>query len=427
MPRARGALTAALAVAASAVLPAAATASTFQEIDFRGQPPIAKTKVLDAGGLRLYARCATGDPHPMLRLFARSEVDDATLHANTDSSSPLFYSRNELDAGEASEVELTTPLGTGAGTRMGQLVYSAPGGAHVAIHWGSFSNVAVRKPCRFFGTAIVSPGADPPGASLQRISYRPSGADEATTFFERGGLRLRGSCSTAGADDIDVRARSDVANATIHMQAFRREPDGDETQLSGGANDLDPGESLNLLGDVNADDAAIGRFVFSAPGGTEVVGRWLVEERDGYGDSRPCLFAGAARVAETGDSRALAYAVNPSAAATDVYLQNGLWLEGTCEAGPPVDVDILIRTTVDDAAFRIYTQGIGQSGSGGGDSVDPGVTLGFGVDDAMIGALVYSRPNGRAVTTDYLAEEVDGHGGTHDCLFAGAAERVIPG
>jgi hypothetical protein len=123
------------------------------------------------------------------------------------------------------------------------------------------------------------------GLSAAKVDYRAAAKTASTDILNIGGLILRATCNAG--PDIDVRADTTVAHATLHV-GFTRDPNN--TPVFRGANNLNPGASFDVLGP--SGDAAQGTLTYSTPGGVHVALTFQSEEADAFGATAACLFAG---------------------------------------------------------------------------------------------------------------------------------------
>jgi hypothetical protein len=278
-------------------------------------------------------------------------------------------------------------------------------------------------------------------AAVHRVDYRAADGDPAKddlTFFSKGGLQLVGDCSpgSGGADDdLDVIARTTVANSALHYNA--------QYQATGEAaaedDDFDPGEDEDILGTVGTDedgegaeglgidDDASGQIVYAKPAGGIVTVDWLAEEADAYGGARDCVFAGTAQVAKAGSKSAVDFSIDANGPGSGEFFfqRAGLRLQGNCDSNG--ETFVLGSTTVDHAAIAMTAQPGSSFAPYGFQSDDDFRTTDsfnplFDDLDHQSGQLLYSRPDGVVLTIDWMtegaADEPDTALGV-DCVFAG--------
>lgn len=133
------------------------------------------------------------------------------------------------------------------------------------------------------------------GVRLAKVDFRRNATLPQTTFFDEGGLQLRGTCTPG---DVAVVATSSAAvnTATIRSSAHdvgvNQTTDGTETlnevnAFIGGAVNVD------LLAE--DDDDVVGQTVYQAIGGSVVVVNWATD--DGVSTAEPdCSFYGSATI-----------------------------------------------------------------------------------------------------------------------------------
>jgi hypothetical protein len=114
----------------------------------------------------------------------------------------------------------------------------------------------------------------------------------------------------------------------------------------------------------------------------------------------------------------------------EFFAAGGLELSASCGAG--TDLTVIARTSVDNAMVRANRQGPGTDVTyaefDNFDIAGPfDLFAQLGGDDTEVGGqLIYSRPDGRHITVDWLANE-DSLAAEDQCLFAGVAEVAKPG
>ncbi len=125
------------------------------------------------------------------------------------------------------------------------------------------------------------------GLHAAKIDFRVPINTPATRLLDLGGLVLSATC--AAGPDLDVRATSTVAHATLHV-SWTKDPEN--TSFYRQDNDLNPGESFSLF--AQNDDGSQGTLVFTTPAGVSVSASFLGEEANAFGGSAACAFTGTA-------------------------------------------------------------------------------------------------------------------------------------
>ena len=125
------------------------------------------------------------------------------------------------------------------------------------------------------------------GFHAAKIDFRAPINTASTRVVDLGGLQLNASC--AAGPDLDVRAASTVAHATLHV-SWNKDPGN--VPFYRQDNDLNPGESFSLL--AQNDDGSQGTLVYTTPAGVSVSATFLGEEADAFGGTAACAFTGTA-------------------------------------------------------------------------------------------------------------------------------------
>jgi hypothetical protein len=125
------------------------------------------------------------------------------------------------------------------------------------------------------------------GIDAGKVDFRAPIPTASTQVLNMGGLVLSASCG-AGSD-LDVRASSTVAHATLHV-AWNKDPGN--VPFYRQDNDLNPGQSFSLL--AQNDHGAQGTVAYSTSSGVSVTLTFLSEEGDAFAGTAPCVFTGIA-------------------------------------------------------------------------------------------------------------------------------------
>jgi hypothetical protein len=267
---------------------------------------------------------------------------------------------------------------------------------------------------------LAAPAA---GATTKRVRYAVNPETPESTFFQGGGLKLRGSCL---GGNLQVLAGSVTDHASLHASSIDA-ADGGETHYIED-DDLNRNEFDGLLATLGADDAT-GQLVYSARDGTDVTVNWLAEEGDAFGGAKGCAFVGTARVAEKGAADDVVYQAGSNSRPKSFFKGGGLRLRGSCDGG---DLELTARSAQDHSTIHAGSIDV----SGGGTPAyteEDGFNSGENVhlldhlpDDDATGQLSYARRDGTNVTVTYLAEEGNAYGGARACAFAGTASVAQP-
>lgn len=269
---------------------------------------------------------------------------------------------------------------------------------------------------------LLSLPADALGA-VERVNYRAESPDGPRTFFDQGGLLLRGSCQ--GSEDLTVEARTKHNNALISHNVQSGGAFADEDL------DLDVGESHELL-DGNFLDSTSGQIVYARPGGKVVTIDWSgeteVNEIVTPGGDRDCGFFGAARVVDSGAADRINFRADAGEGPTTVLSRGGLTLTADCDGSEELTVEA--ASGVDDAMLHANQQDAETDHDAEyTDNLDEGDPIpNFLLTDDGAGQLIYARPDGKVVTVDFAAQDdADLFGNTADCAFVGTARVRDPG
>ncbi len=125
------------------------------------------------------------------------------------------------------------------------------------------------------------------GLHAGKIDFRAPTNTASTRLLDLGGLVLTATCGAG--PDLDVRAASTVAHATLHT-SWNKDPGN--VPFYRQDNDLNPGESFSLL--AQNDDGSQGTIVYTTPAGVTVSATFLGEEGDAFGGTAACAFTGTA-------------------------------------------------------------------------------------------------------------------------------------
>ena len=125
------------------------------------------------------------------------------------------------------------------------------------------------------------------GMHAAKIDFRAPINTASTRLLDLGGLVLSATCGVG--PDLDVRATSTVAHATLHV-SWNKDPGN--VPFYRQDNDLNPTESFSLL--AQNDDGSQGTLVYTTPAGVSTSVTFLGEEGDGFGATAACSFTGTA-------------------------------------------------------------------------------------------------------------------------------------
>ena len=125
------------------------------------------------------------------------------------------------------------------------------------------------------------------GLHAAKLDFRVPINTPATRLLDLGGLILTGTCGAG--PDLDVRATSTVAHATLHV-SWNKDPGN--VPFYRQDNDLNPGEDFSLL--AQNDDGSQGTLVYTTPAGISVSASFLGEEANAFGGTAACAFTGTA-------------------------------------------------------------------------------------------------------------------------------------
>jgi hypothetical protein len=272
-------------------------------------------------------------------------------------------------------------------------------------------------------------------ASNERVNYRAADNSPDDTFFAKGGLELTGSCDSG---NLSVIASTTVGDALIHYNAQAGSP------TAAFDNDFETTESHDIVGDLDAQDSAIGQIVFAKPGGVNVTIDWLSEEEGPFfGSDKNCVFTGHARKAPNDMEGRVNLRTNAGVGQDNIFFQrSGLQLvqAGAASCAASGTTEVSARSTVANAMIGDYGQYTNDPDTVDSDATDHDPNFDIGIGDEMFlsdagsmdqnssGHLVYARSGGTNVTVDYAAEE----GppvlfGDKNCVFVGSTRVAESG
>jgi hypothetical protein len=267
--------------------------------------------------------------------------------------------------------------------------------------------------------AALAPGSV--AASVKRIYYRGAAGGPSKTVLHAGGLRLTAQCASGMSGAVlSVTASSDVADASIHAN----EQPGDSSPGDYTENDdLMVGDPLPIYGSggMPLTAFAAGQIVYSKPTRGAVSVDFIAAQNGG--EANICRFAGTARVAPRGTGLVY-YRASPGAPPVKFFDRGGLVLRGIC-SGTDV-MTVRARTRGERATIHSNGQYLSPGIDYSEDNhLSPGETFDLGTAaDSEAGQLIYSRPDGRTLTIDFLSEEdIYGEPG---CAFAGTDDVAGP-
>jgi hypothetical protein len=291
--------------------------------------------------------------------------------------------------------------------------------------------------CACAALLVAAPTAS---ASNARVNYRAAANSDAEFFFDKGGLRLGGTCD-AGSQMI-IAADSNYDDALIHYNS-----QGGTTQFASDfRNDLDDVTFSPLITeDLGASDGAVGQIVYARPGGVNVTIDWLAEENSSglLGDpNKNCVFTGHARVAPNTEGGRVNFRNNTGPGPEQTFFSRGglslvQAMNSPCTVGPILDVSA--RSSVDDAMIGDYGQYTNDADTVDGriGAHDPNFDSGSSdemvlsddgsMDNNSAGHLVYARSGGKNISVDYAAEEGTNLFGDKGCAFVGSTRVTEPG
>jgi hypothetical protein len=125
------------------------------------------------------------------------------------------------------------------------------------------------------------------GLHAGKMDFRAPINTAPVRVLDLGGLVLSASC--AAGPDMDVRAATTVAHATLHV-SWNKDPGN--VPFYRQDNDLNPGESFSLL--AGNDDGSQGTLVYTTPAGVSVSATFMGEEANAFGGTAACAFTGTA-------------------------------------------------------------------------------------------------------------------------------------
>lgn len=267
--------------------------------------------------------------------------------------------------------------------------------------------------------------------ATERVNYRAESPDGPRTFFDHGGLILRGSCQEMQGDlHVDVETKFNNAVISLNGQ------DGDGSAVYAERTDFDIGDDLVLFDEFADDgDSSTGQIVYARPGGKVVTVDWAGEEAEDFiHGNRDCGFFGAARVVESGSADRINFRAEGGGSPTPILSRAGMTLTARCDDGHQLFVDA--TSAVDDAMIHHNAQSDDPSDNSafadhedefdGSDEVTIPVT--DGDSDSSNGHFIYARPDGKVLTVDWTAHEDESmFGNDTDCAFVGTARVRDPG
>jgi hypothetical protein len=261
-------------------------------------------------------------------------------------------------------------------------------------------------------------------ASTKPVRFAVNSDTPESTFFQAGGLKLRGSCL---GGSLQVLVGSVTDHSSFHASSIDGAGGGSTHYAED--DDLNRNEFDGLLATLGADDAT-GQLAYSATDGTNVTVNWLAEEGDAFGGTTDCAFVGTARVAKKGAADDVLYQAGSNSPPRSFFKGGGLRLRGSCEGG---DLSLTARSAQNHST--IHADSIDLSGGGtpayteedGFDADENVHPLDHLAADDATGQFSYARRDGTNVTVTYLAEEGDAYGATRACVFAGTASVAQPG
>ena len=261
-----------------------------------------KKKVFDRGGLELRARCATDDGQADLDLWARSEVNGATLAAVTQSD-VLTDGNDEFDfdgtdvmaKGNPGQVRLDDFDGIVDEDAVGRLVWAGKKTVVSVDFLAEGEGEALGKDCVFAGVARVAQKGSP-----RRVLYRRDAPGPFKTIFEGGALRVANGCPVGVGNNLN-QARTGPDDAPDAISHFASTSDlGDDTIDEQAYNEDDTMDASNsaFTGASIANSDALGRTVAARESGEITSFDWLADEGGAFG--RDCVLAGTTEIADTG-------------------------------------------------------------------------------------------------------------------------------
>ena len=259
------------------------------------------------------------------------------------------------------------------------------------------------------------------GVSKAKVLYRATAAAAETTFFDRAGLQLAGSCAAGGETAIAVRSSTDDAMLFINGQ-------GQEGPAAFGTQDVGAGTEFNLLTVLGLDGGFdAGQIIFSRLDGRHVTIDWSAYERTPFPGESQCAFWGIATIAGRGGKQSQRRVIDFRAVdgrEKTVLDAKGLRLRASCLGGRCRRRPHRCRPRhpgVDSQELSEHYAGDENLGRGERFNLFPRLGSTGQLDT---GELIYANPKGSVVSVDWLARSNGAYGGQRHCAFVGTA-RVL--
>lgn len=388
----------------------------------------------DKGGLKLIGSCDPDGPDSDLTIKARTSTPDSMIHwgvKKAGNNGIAAAEDDDFDPGGIGQQALILDVGMGFDQdSSGLIVYARPGGVNVSVKFAALEDTgfAGAKDCAFFGIARVLDST-----SSSRVNFRALEGESKT--FDTSGIHFDADCGVTIDDNLTVSPVSEAPDAAIGFDGLfaptgYTDPPPDEDFEPG-----DPGPSLS--------DNAVGQHVFGAAnGGANVTVDALYEDINPltgvdppFAGTKDCAWVGTARTRFSGDDKRVNFRKAEGTALTTFFEKGGLVLKGSCESGG--ELSVIARSKVDNAVISanrtISGPGIRQHSdpdfdNSSLDEYDLRVELTIGDAEDATGQLVYSKPDGPALTIDWMLLQGtdEPFGGTKDCAFVGTAEQKNP-
>jgi hypothetical protein len=246
--------------------------------------------IYDQSSLKLQARCTSDGGDPNLDLFVKAGISTSSTYVASQSDADgngldeAAYSQAEALSGDKAQLDVS---GVQDDDATGQIVINTSNPQYT-IDWIASSSGALGKDCLFAGTARTLGAGD----GDARITYSANPGEPLETFFDHGGVALRGSCSAT--PDLFMSVGSAISGSAAHwgMQSDAN-GDGTDAHAYDEADNLAPAD-VPVLG--AEDENAIAEMVFAAPGGDYTSLEFIADEGGIFGHAA-CAAAGISDVA----------------------------------------------------------------------------------------------------------------------------------
>jgi hypothetical protein len=374
-------------------------------------------------GLRLKGECDGGGNTDVKVISTRPKSQAGLFHADSQYLGGAGHAYFGTDAlyNKSDGFKLLSNL-SASDSSVGQVVY-ADRGRVLTIDWMAESGGdAGAGECVFGGVARTARKG-----TGSAILFRAREGSPRRTVANFVGTKVRAECTSNGGPDLDLSLKAGIPTSHTFVGS-QSDANGDDVDEHGFVA-IGPLSSSSSPFDISgvADNASAGQLVVNTSNPQASVD-WAATSSGAL--KRDCVFAGISTYQTIEDAGRITYSVPVAPEPADhFYAHGGLDLTGTCSAAPDISIDASTSVPGSSAHWGVQSDSNQDANDGQyfieADDLNSGssIVLDPAEDEKSITELVYTRPGGRYLAADFIADE-DGIFGFVPCAASGTSETA---